>query len=220
MKKDPKRSGGANLNAQGNINVGGDVVGRDKITNIYPFEGGEVADILWAILGHLSTLPQAEPNRRLFEDHIAPIYEQLKAVLKDYRATIAEIENQLVNSEPIEHIIQQLERRRENLADVREEILSYSQLLRSEFADTTGQLDSLAGFTSAVVEFLTSEPVTGRPRSPTRLSSLIQALDSLRSNKASRHEYLEAVDNQAEAINASWPMVMHRYLDLRIRCLK
>lgn len=31
-----KRSGGADLDAQGDINVGGDVVGRDKIVHIHP----------------------------------------------------------------------------------------------------------------------------------------------------------------------------------------
>jgi hypothetical protein len=86
----PTRSGGADLKAQGDITIGGDVVGRDKIVQTI----NNLAAIQW-FLHQLTPEVFRHPSEisRLYETRKRKLarLEALKAYLKDLKEVLASL---------------------------------------------------------------------------------------------------------------------------------
>jgi len=91
------------------VHFDGDMVGGDKIVNV-KITAEEWQSILPTLAAHVKALPSTEPDRRAFQDHIEPIYADLKLVVGDYRAILVDIQQKLDSDEPIANIIQDLEK--------------------------------------------------------------------------------------------------------------
>lgn len=81
-------AGGANLQAQGDINVGGDVVGRDKITNItnvYNVAPAQAGASLELVSELIQQSQEARAAATAFQTDFLAAYQQLD-LLADYKA--------------------------------------------------------------------------------------------------------------------------------------
>jgi hypothetical protein len=223
MKQPEPAARSVNVTAGGNVTVGGDVVGGDKITNYYGVQDAGLAGAVSRILEHLGKYDDAEVDRRFFEDHIEPMYKDLKVVVKDYQEVLSDVEDQLVSLAPVQSVIQILVERRQKYALMRAEIVKYADLLntRRPAQVDRGTYSSERSFPSAVLRLITSEPATGEAQGgPTMLHQLIEAFEDMAQRKVPVQEYLWLVQQYSQNITQSWESIVDSYLRLRIECLR
>lgn len=209
-------SGGISISG-GNVHFDGDMVGQ--VVNVQ-ITAEEWQRILPTLAAHVKALSSTAPDRRAFQDHIEPIYADLKLVVGDYRAILVDIQQKLDSEEPIANIIQELVKERVQFAQTREEILQYVQILKE--SNRKFPPGALANFAAATTNVLAAGPTVAENLvSPimTRLTSLIENFQHMQELHAPREEYSKTLKEVSANLDRSWNVALKAYLELRAVCL-
>ena len=184
------------------------------------------------ILDNLVKLKQfkSASSQRLFENHIDPIYTDLRTIIDNYHEILRDVRIRLqevsFSQSSTRSIILTLVQRREEHERMRGEIKKYSKAL------TDGNYGKdVRAFATAVFNLLNFEPVTTEmiqcfmvkplPKTQTATTSLIWDLSKvLEANGNSQKAALSLVKHYTKEINEHWDIVSEIYFELRAKYLK
>lgn len=185
-------------------------------------------DILITIVKQLIDLVKEKrvSKRNLFEDHINPIYTNLRLIIDDYRDIFIHVRRKLHDQTiPIHSIIDELTERRTKNSLLREEIKAYSEILKH-----SKNLEIINDFCWACWNLFNKEPTLEAPpdRPKPNLSLCISLLNDFEvlseydpdEKEVSRTQYIEITDMYLNTINLSWQDIMEEYYQLRTKLLK
>lgn len=184
------------------------------------------------ILDNLVKLKQfkSDSDRKLFENHIAPIYNDSRTIIDNYHEILRDVQAKLKEtdfSQTSTHtIILMLVQRREEHERIRGEVKKYSKTL------TRGNYSKdIQIFATAVFNLLNIEPVTTEmiqcfmlkphPKTKTATTSLIWDLSKvLEANSNSQKAALSLVKHYIKEIDEHWDTVSESYFELRAKYLR
>jgi hypothetical protein len=192
-------------------------------------------ELVLKLLEHLHTLLKMRDagNRATFEDHIQPIYRDIKTVYDDYTAAFKATRHSLINPDvPLDSIIQELRAKRDFNPRLRQELVSYSEIFQ-ESGRFPQEFKTFCDHTSSII---LKEPtilnVGFGPRT-TQMGTIIKFLE-LWSNKLFREvlnqDFASETDFRKFAAGSldltlnnmadHWQLVMKSYFELRVKYLK
>ena len=117
-------------------------------------------DLFLSLIDRLIQLVEARNvrGRKLFKDHIDPIYTDLKTVINDYEKAFAEIEMMLSDSDvPIQTVLDTLENRRRKYARVRDGVRRYAEVIKAN-----SPFDEITPFAEFCLDLLRFDRCSGR----------------------------------------------------------
>ena len=161
-------------------------------------------------------------DRRLFEDHIDPIYQNIQIIVDDYRSVFASIEEHIADDAvPLKAIIDNLKARRRKQERIRKEMSKYAWALYNSRYQDKGKVSK---FSNACFNLLKKEPTMPDPVvGMTPLTSLLEELErysELNKHEAiSRDRLVELAARYSSGIDRRWQKVAQHYYELRTECL-
>ncbi len=190
---------------------------------------GSMIQIAVSIIDRLIMLLERRTasERRIFEDHIQPLFLDLTTIHEDYRNAFHEVSEVFRDRNvPAHRIAEKLQRRRLELEHLRAKIFAYTKAIESKVArkprwlseEGMAFLNSVQSyFETGVSESPTLYPVKGS----TWFTSLLDLIYISNMNGTlTRPDCIQLADEMAQAIDRNWARVTIAYANLRIRCLK
>lgn len=156
-------------------------------------------------------------NRRLFEDHIEPIYQNVQTIVDDYRQVLSSVTQQLEDPNiHLDAVIKELKNRRKKYERIRIELEKYSAALhKSRPEGKVGQ------FTYACYHLLESEPTAKSKRMMmTPLTSLLDDLEEFNHTDFPKADIVHIAAMYSQEVDWNWRQIAQCYFDLRTECLK
>ena len=185
--------------------------------------------LLLSLLDRLAKLAELreEATRRRFEDHVEPIFRDLRIVYDDYRAILSKVEVQLSDpGTPIESIANELRDQREKNLRLRDELRRYSGSLQN------APKSEITDFVAAAMKLLRMEPTTpdDRMRVDSPVYKLLTEVErrglspgdivDLGVPNWNRQQLLEVVGDYEATVNRAWEHVSRVYYHLRSTSLQ
>jgi len=186
--------------------------------------------LLLSLLDRLAKLAELREGatRRRFEDHVEPIYRDLRIVYDDYRAILSKVEIQFSDPAiPIESIANELRDQREKNLRLRDELRRYSGSLQN------APKSEITDFVEAAMKLLRMEPTTPDDRMIRVDSPVYKLLREVENRGLSpgdivdlgvpnwnRQQFLEMVGAYEGTINRAWEHVSRVYYHLRSTSLQ
>ncbi len=189
-------------------------------------------DIFLRVVDNLVKLTQFkfDIDRKVFENHIEPIYTDLKKIVDDYHTILKDVINSIQTSDlsqsPPKDIISMLSKRRSDYAQMRDGVKKYSKVLKEskcskdiqKFAAATFDLLDVEPVTPEVIKYFTDKKIS---RTKTAASSLIIDLTKIHDNSpSSKRSVLSLAKYYTKEIDKRWENVSQSYYELRIKHLK
>ena len=188
-------------------------------------------DIFLKIIDDLEKLTRLKIDfdRKMFEDHIDPIYKDLKLIVDNYHSILKDVKNSLQETDfsraSTNRIVSMLIERRQEYGRVRGEIKRYSKTLKEN-----NNRDDIQKFAIATFDLLNVEPVTmemienitGKqpPKATNATISLIWDLTRIPITPSSQKGVLGLVKFYSKEIDRHWDIVSQYYFELRTKYLK
>jgi len=171
-------------------------------------------------------------NRATFEDHIEPIYKDIKTIYEDYTKGFQSIREALVDPAiSLDKIIIDLRSKQQAQKQLRYDIREYS----SAFLEEDRFSKDLKTFCSMAQEIISTVPsnivVPPRPHT-TKMTSLLELLESwgdpeFREDwhpESTEDDFRSFVSSEIQdtlvALDTSWHRLIQSYFRLRVKCLR
>lgn len=191
-------------------------------------------DAILQIIDRLIQLTEYREDRKrsAFENHVNPIFNELKTIYDDYRALLIDTQKLLEQPETtfldIVHILRE---RREDYQRIRSEVARYTNILTN-----TNNLDKdIQKFATTAIEVI--QPKLGNLNevgkslgvSGSRISQLlsqflliisIENKNSIRNWEQTRQLLVSVLECSQSDLEVRWNAVCNEYYHLRLTCLK
>ena len=164
-------------------------------------------------------------KRQIFQDHVDPIYSDLKVIYNYYQETIKYISNMIGAADfSSEAVVTELRELRMKNMDVRKELHKYLDVLIEQRSKKDKRLSE---FVSSCLAMLFCEPcssdvvniISRRSRLHGLVEDLAQYLEESGENISTQKLFEKAVDSLSSQLENSWNMVSNEYYKLRVECL-
>lgn len=187
------------------------------------------------LLEHLGTLFKMRDtaNHAAFAGHVEPIYRDIKTVHDDYTAAFKATRTSLRDEGvPLDSIIKQLKAKRETNERLRQELVSYSNMLH-ESRDFSDDFSTFCDHTSSIILAEPTSVWVHLGPNISQMGPIIKLLESWSyyesgkgfpkpwtSEKHFREYAASRLDATMANMDQNWRLVMKSYFALRVKYLK
>lgn len=184
-------------------------------------KGNTLIDLIIKLTEKLAGLLKLreERGRRIFEDHVEPIFHDLRTVYEDYKQLLIEAESMFNGNEhTVPDVILFLTKRRSKYEATRKGITQYISILRE--SERENLIDD---FILKALMLLSSEPTFDSRRTIyTKCTSLLSDLRYLVSDEIQHvpKEPIDLVKAYKRDIDGWWEIISESYFELRVSLLK
>jgi len=194
-------------------------------------------ELILKLLDNLRMLLELRDKEHLaaFQDHVEPIYRDIKAVYDDYLVVFKVTRDGLLDDKvPLASIIAQLKSRRDTNQRLRQELVAYSEALKSSKRFPS----DFSNFCNHISWIIQTEPTDLKmPAGPatTQITGFISFLEewsgassrrpgSYQEWPSSELEFRQfaaaRLDSTINALTQHWQLAMNAYFELRVKYLK
>lgn len=178
-------------------------------------------DLILSLLDRLKDLViiHTENRRKLFEDHLEPLFNDLTAIHTDYRSSFQAIHDMLVDGAlSYQEIKEKTTELRAGLLHVRQKVRAYADAL----SENDKRPDEAAELMVAIALYFMCATGDEDAEDPlvTRYTTLISILSGLDGSPMYREAAVEEVSKLIVSVDNSWNWIVESYGAARVALLK